>query len=225
MYFFASLGLHFWSQTMLGAIFIQIFRVLSRFLGNRNFCGCACTPTSNTAAFHNSITGNFHGLSRSIWNKFIAAIRAPRKFRMIFYNFYYSWGQHCWWTQTNIIDSDFFVICKFLPLSFYPTAAPASQNMHVVSETSPKRWFANVNMTSDSGVTNRVYPATMTTVRHCSILEFGRGASHEAVAPGITRPLHGTGAITPYKSKMSWTLITMQCCFRCQTYCALLCRW
>ena len=36
------------------------------------------------------------------------------------------------------------------------------------------------------------FPVTMTTIRHCSILEFGRGASNQAVAPGITRPLHAT---------------------------------
>jgi len=34
--------------------------------------------------------------------KFIAHIRACRKFRMIFYNFCYFWGQHCCWTETNI---------------------------------------------------------------------------------------------------------------------------
>jgi len=32
----------------------------------------------------------------------------------------------------------------------------------------------------------------MTTIRHCSILEFGKGESTQAVAPGITRPLHAT---------------------------------
>jgi len=32
----------------------------------------------------------------------------------------------------------------------------------------------------------------MITIRHCTILEFGRGASNQAVAPGITRPLHAT---------------------------------
>jgi len=47
-------------------------------------------------------------------------------------------------------------------------------------------------MTSQCDVTNSVYPVTMTTIRHCSILEFGRGASNQAVAPGITRPLHAT---------------------------------
>ena len=35
----------------------------------------------------------------------------------------------------------------------------------------------------------------MTTKRHCSMLAFGRGASNQAVAPGITRPLHATGAM------------------------------
>jgi len=41
-----------------------------------------------------------------------------------------------------------------------------------------------------------VYPVTMTTIElsHCLILEFGRGASNQAVAPGITRPLHATGS-------------------------------
>ena len=63
-------------------------------------------------------------------------------------------------------------------------------------QTSPKRWFANVIVTSYCDVTNIVYPVTMTTMglRHCSILEFGRGASNQPVAPGITRPLHATGS-------------------------------
>ena len=60
----------------------------------------------------------------------------------------------------------------------------------VCQQTSPKYWFANVNTTSYRDVTNSVYPVTMTTIRHCSILEFGRGASNQAVALGITRPLH-----------------------------------
>jgi len=32
----------------------------------------------------------------------------------------------------------------------------------------------------------------MTTIRHCLILAFGKGAYKQAVAPGITRPLHAT---------------------------------
>jgi len=39
-------------------------------------------------------------------------------------------------------------------------------------------------MTSYCDVTNSVYPVTMTAIRHCSTLEFGRGASNQAVAPG-----------------------------------------
>jgi len=36
---------------------------------------------------------------RSTSNRFIAAIRAHIKFRMVFYNScYYFWGQHCCWT-------------------------------------------------------------------------------------------------------------------------------
>jgi len=47
-------------------------------------------------------------------------------------------------------------------------------------------------MTSYCDVTNSAYPVSMTTIRHCSILEFGSGASNQAVAPGITRLLHAT---------------------------------
>jgi len=36
-----------------------MFGDVAQFSENQNFWGCACTPTSNTAAFHNSITGNF----------------------------------------------------------------------------------------------------------------------------------------------------------------------
>jgi len=49
-----------------------------------------------------------------------------------------------------------------------------------------------VNMTSYGDVTNSVYPVTITTTLLCSKLDFGRGASNQAVVPGITRPLHAT---------------------------------
>jgi len=65
-------------------------------------------------------------------------------------------------------------------------------------QTSPKRWFANVDITSYCDVPNSIYSVTMTTINHCSILEFGRGASNQAVVPGITRPLHATDH-TSYK--------------------------
>jgi len=42
-------------------------------------------------------------------------------------------------------------------------------------QTSPKRWFANVNMASYGDVINSAYPITMITIRHYLILEFGRG--------------------------------------------------
>jgi len=62
---------------------------------------------------------------------------------------------------------------------------------YACQQISPKRWFANVNVTSFCDVTNSAYAVAMTTagLRHCSVLEFGRGASKQAVAPGITRPL------------------------------------
>ena len=59
-------------------------------------------------------------------------------------------------------------------------------------ETSPKRWFANVNMTSYCDVTNIVYLVTMTTIRHCWILEFGRGhpiKQSSQASPDLCTPL------------------------------------
>jgi len=49
-------------------------------------------------------------------------------------------------------------------------------------------------MTSCCDVTNSVCPVTKTTIRHCSTLVVVRGAYNQAVAPGITRPLHATGS-------------------------------
>ena len=66
--------------------------------------------------------------------------------------------------------------------------------MHALlcQQTSPKRWFANVYMTSYCDATNSVYAVTMATIRHRSMREFGKGAYNQEVAPGITRPLHAT---------------------------------
>ena len=51
-------GHHFYQAT-LGTIFTRIFRNFVQIFSNPNFWGCACTLTSNTTAFHNSIIGNF----------------------------------------------------------------------------------------------------------------------------------------------------------------------
>ena len=122
------------------------------------------------------------------WNQIHCSFRARRKFRIL-YNFcYYFWGQHCWWTEKKQ--------CFRCPQLFYcspcPIAALASLNMHVVSTNFTKTLVWNLNMTSYCDVTNNVHPVTMTTIRHPSILGFGRGASNQAVAPGISRPLHAT---------------------------------
>jgi len=59
-------------------------------------------------------------------------------------------------------------------------------------QTSPRRWFGNLNMMSYWDVTNSIYLAT-TTIYHCTILEFGKGAYNQAIILCITRPLHATG--------------------------------
>jgi len=62
----------------------------------------------------------------------------------------------------------------------------------VCKQTSPKCRFAKVNMTSQYDVTNSVYPVIMTTMRHCSILEFGRGhpiKQSPRASPDLCTPL------------------------------------
>ena len=47
-------------------------------------------------------------------------------------------------------------------------------------------------MESDDETSDSTALVTVTTIGHCLILEFGKGAYNEAVAQGITRPLHAT---------------------------------
>jgi len=89
--------------------------------------------TGSKVPFHKKIISN--GLSSSTWKKFIAAIRAPRKFRIVFYYYFccYFWGQH-WIVSQKQADNwhwifYFFTSCH-CPQHFHyppcPTAVPAS---------------------------------------------------------------------------------------------------
>jgi len=80
--------------------------------------------------------------------------------------------------------------------------------MHVVSTNFSKMLVANVKMTSYCDVTNRLYLVIMTTIGPslCSILEFGRGASNQALAPSITRPLHATVCTRTFARKSCHTI-------------------
>jgi len=76
-------------------------------------------------------------------------------------------------------------------------------------QTSPKRWFANVNTTSYCDVTNNVYPVTMTTIRHCLILKFGRGACN--------RPAHHQTSACHWRwaYHCSYNCELFSCCHMC----------
>jgi len=80
-------------------------------------------------------------LPRSIWNKFIAAIRAVRNFRLVFFNFwYYSWGQHRCWTETSTIGNDFLLMNLHCPQLFYYLPLPYRCSVSVVKLTWSKKW-------------------------------------------------------------------------------------
>jgi len=192
--FLQTFGAIFWSQATFGGILTQIF-------SKSNLWGCACahcTSTSNTTAFHNSVIGNFVVYQNRLEKNLLQLLRhlVNSEWFSIIYVIIF---------EVNIVDqqkqtigNDFFVFISFhCPQLFCCspclTTAPASLNMHVVSSNFAKTVFASVNMTSCCDIINNVYPVTLTTIHHCTILEFGRGASKEAVAPGITRPLHATG--------------------------------
>ena len=68
-----------------------------------------------------------HVIWRSNCNKFIVAIRAPRKFGLVFHNFgYYFWGQRCCTEQKQpYFLNNYFVFCKFpWPLTFFLPPLP-----------------------------------------------------------------------------------------------------
>jgi len=76
-------------------------------------------------------------------------------------------------------------------------------------QTSRKRWFANMIITSDCDVTNSIRPVTMPNMRHCSMLQCGREAYNQGVAPGITTPLHATGTSTDSQQLALITILSL----------------
>ena len=57
--FMQTLSTIFWSKATLGAIFTRIFRDVAQMFSKSKLLRCACTPTSSTTPFHNSIISNF----------------------------------------------------------------------------------------------------------------------------------------------------------------------
>jgi len=159
MCFFVNLGRNFLKSSNVGRHFYAYFRDVAQIFSKSKLLGCACIPISN------------------------------KKFRIIFYNICYSfWGQHCWWTDTNIICYDFLFFMSFhCSKLFYcspcSAAAPASLNLHVVSTNFAKALVANLKIASYCDVTSSVYPVAMTTIRHGSILEVAKGILSSSV-PG-----------------------------------------
>ena len=89
--------------------------------------------------------------------------------------------------QTQLVTIFLFFVSFHGPQPFY--CSPALPLLRrpwrcmLCQQTSLKRWFANVTMTSYCYVTNSVYSVTMTTIRHCSIIELG-GGFHSSSRPG-----------------------------------------
>ena len=115
--------------------------------------------TGALVPFHNSIMCHFI-VYKTTWNKFIAAIRAPRGFIMVFYNFcYYFWGQHCCWTKTSVIGNVFFAFYKFpllstlllYPLPYRCSGVPA--NIYFTL-TAPQTWLWMFQVNSGPVVCN-----------------------------------------------------------------------
>ena len=65
----------------------------------------------------------------------------------------------------------------FFTVTHYTTSKESAYRIicMLCQQTSPKRWFASVDMTSYCDLTNSAYQTTVTTIRHSSILEFRRG--------------------------------------------------
>jgi len=107
----------------------------------------------------------------------------------------------------------------------YPHGRPDARRHHVgdpwcriicmsCQQTLPKHLFANVNMMSYCDVTNSIYPVTMTIIRHCSILEFGRGHTiKQSLRPSLdlcTPLVHPKRKSEPAFCLL-WLNLTMRC--------------
>jgi len=108
-------------------------------------------PAGAEVSFHNSIIDKFHGLSRTMWNKFIAANREARKYWVVFYTFcFYFWGQHWCWTETSITRNDLFCFSlryhchqhsPSLPLSYRCSGIPVA---NVFMGPEKNSWLMNL---------------------------------------------------------------------------------
>jgi len=113
---------------------------------------------------------------------------------MIFCNFcYYFWGQHCWWTETNVIGNVFFVFYKFpLPSTFLLPPLPYRCSSVPEYACCVNKLRQNIGLQTWIWRHKQRISSNNDHHRPTPVLEFGGGTSNQAVAPGITRPLHAT---------------------------------
>jgi len=76
--------------------------------------------------FSQQYHGSIHCL-QTTWKKIVSAIHAPRRFRIVLYNFcFYFWGQHCCWPETSIIGNDLLALCFHCDQLFHWIPCPAA---------------------------------------------------------------------------------------------------
>jgi len=76
---------------------------------------------------------------------FIAAIHVPTTLRMVFYTLcHYFWGQHCCWTETNILVRNvlFFISLNFHWILLLTPAPTLLRLLHVFYVISPVNWLS-----------------------------------------------------------------------------------
>jgi len=124
-----------------------VFQLLSETRGERGHCFPVLSKGSQRGRSYlfNTVSWGISWLTRSTWNKFIAAIHAPTTFRMVFYALcYHFWGQHCCWTETSHWWR-IFCFCKFAFFSILllTPALPLLRLLPVFCVISPINWTSS----------------------------------------------------------------------------------
>jgi len=200
MCFSANLGYHFLKSNNAGRLLYPDFQgFFSDFQKNQNIWGCAwitSTPTSNTTALHNSIIGNFMANQDWLETNLLQLFGHPENSKWYSKNFVIilEVGIVDEQKQTYLVAIYLFFTSFHCPQLFYCspclTAAPAALDMHVVSTNFAKtlvckREYDVILWRHKQGISSNNH-------HHTSLLNTGRVASNQVVAPGITRPLHAT---------------------------------
>jgi len=137
-----------WATALSILVIIVYFSVTPRDLGERghyggNFFPCSFKREATGAelTFHHSIIGNFM-VKDLVETNLLQLFTHPQHSEWFSSLCYYFWGQHCCWTETNILVKNYLVFYKFAfpAILLLTPAVPLLRLPHVFYLIPPIHW-------------------------------------------------------------------------------------